>query len=115
MGSAVRYHRRKSGLTQRDIAEVLATISDKQVAKHEHARSLPSLLSAIGYQIIFRVSIAELFPDIYETVRQSVEERLAALERRLQDNTATGGKAEVIARKLIWLEERRNNDTLTLA
>jgi transcriptional regulator with XRE-family HTH domain len=108
MGTMIRYLRRKSGLTQREIEEILGTIGNRQVARHENARALPSFLTAIGYQIIFRASSAELFPGAYETVRLGVEERLVELQQRLQAKTATGRNAAEIARKLVWLEERKS-------
>jgi transcriptional regulator with XRE-family HTH domain len=108
MGTMIRYHRRKSGLTQREIEEILGTIGSRQVARHENARALPSFLTAIGYQIIFGASSAELFPGAYETVRLGVEKRLKELEQRLQANTAKGRHAAGIARKLVWLEGRKS-------
>lgn len=107
MGS-LRYHRKRSGLTQRDLAEILGFVGARQIAKHEVEQAVPSIIAVIGYMVIFRASIAELFPGMYETVRDGVEERLAEFERRLHESTATGYEAELIARKLVWLEERRS-------
>ena len=108
MGSSLRYQRRQSGLTQRDIAEILGTVGDRQVARHENVHAMPSFLVAIGYQIVFNAGTEVLFPGAFETVRQGIEERLAELERRLQENASGGRAAASIARKLQWLESRRN-------
>lgn len=108
MGSSIRYQRRKSGLTQREIAEILGTVRDQQVARHENTRALPSFLVAIGYEIVFRASIEELFPGAYETVRQGVEERLAEVKQRLRESASKGRAAADVARKLEWLETRKS-------
>jgi hypothetical protein len=63
------------------------------------------------YQIIFQATTEKLFPGAYETVRQSVEERLAEMERRLQENAPKGRAALAdVARKLQWLAARRGQD-----
>lgn len=108
MGSRLRYHRKNSGLTQRDLAEILGFVGARQIAKHEVVQAVPSIIAAIGYQVIFCTSIAELFPGMYETIRDGVEQRLVEFEQRLHQSTATGYEAELIARKLVWLEERRS-------
>lgn len=112
MGSSIRYHRRHSGLTQHDLAEVLGAIGDRQVARYENLRATPSFRLAVAYEIAFRVSIAELFPGAYETVRQGVEERLTEMQDRLEQTRARDRDAAHIARKLEWFKERRRRDPL---
>ena len=106
--SYLRTQRRKCGLSQSDLADILGLINEHQVSRHERSLTLPVLLTAIGYEVIFDVSLAELFPGIYETVRQNIEKRLEEIEERLHQSSAKGRKAVFIARKLEWLCERRN-------
>jgi DNA-binding XRE family transcriptional regulator len=106
----LRTHRRKSGLSQRQIGELLGYRKEVQVSRHEGSKAVPLLMSAFGYQVIFRVPIHALFPGIYEGVRQRIEERLRALEATLQDSTAKGSQAEAIAQTLLWMMERREGD-----
>jgi transcriptional regulator with XRE-family HTH domain len=107
MGSYLRAHRRKSGLSQSELADILGLITELQISRHERSVTLPLFLTAISYEIVFQVPIAELFPGIYETVRQNVERRLAEIEGRLHDSTAKGREAGSIARKLEWFSGRR--------
>ena len=109
MASYLRSHRLKSGMSQRELSDLIGLIGDHQVSNHERSTAIPSLLVAITYQVIFGVPITELFPGLYETIRLAVEERLSEMENALQDSTAKGRKAQVIARKLEWLWERRNS------
>jgi DNA-binding XRE family transcriptional regulator len=106
----LRTHRRKSGLSQRQIGQLLGYQKDGQVSRHEGSKATPLLVSAFGYQVIFRVPIHVLFPGLYEGVRESVEERLRDLETSLQDSTVKGSQAEAIAQTLLWMMDRRERD-----
>lgn len=108
MGSYLRYHRKISGLTQRELAEILGSIGARQIAKLENQKATPSFLVAVGYHKVFGATIAELFPGFVETVGANVEQRISEMERRLHDSTVRGRKAAEIARKLEWFEQRRN-------
>jgi len=108
MASYLRTHRKRSGLSQREIAIVLGTLSRPQVGRHERSLAIPIFIAAIGYETVFRIPLEELFPGIYEMVRQSIEEQLSQLEMELQQSTVKGRQAAAIARKLEWLCERRS-------
>ena len=95
-------------MSQRELAELVGLIARHQISMHERSAAFPSLLVALSYQAVFGVSIAELFPGLYDTVRLNIDERLAELEKMLQDSTAKGRKARIVARKLEWLWERKN-------
>ncbi|HVB35589.1 MAG TPA: hypothetical protein VNJ52_14635 [Patescibacteria group bacterium] len=69
---------------------------------------MPPLRIALSYQAIFRVPVSDLFPGAYETTRQAIEERLARMESTLQQCSAKGRNAAMIARKLEWMWERQN-------
>jgi hypothetical protein len=71
---------------------------------------MPVLLVALGYQVIFRAPIEQLFPGVYEVVRQNIEDRLSEFEAELQQSSVKGRKADTIAQKLEWLWARRNID-----
>lgn len=110
VASHLRFHRVRSGLSRKELADVLGSISKSQVGRHERGAFTPTFITAISLEIVFRTKISELFPGVYETVRQNVEQRLYSLEAQLQENTARGRKAALIARKLEWLWERRNSE-----
>jgi len=108
LGSYLRTHRKRSGLSQRELADILGLLTEWQVSQHEKSLTVPILLTAMSYEILFRVPISRLFPGIYETVRDNVESRLAELEKRLQQSSTKGREAIRIARKLEWLFERNS-------
>ncbi len=110
LASYLRFHRKRSGLSQQDLGMIIGFLNNDQVSKHERAEVLPSLLGAFGYEAIYRVPVAELFPGIYGTVKQGIEERLAELESRLQQSTVKGRQAQKTARTLEWFCERNNSN-----
>ncbi|MHB1956172.1 MAG: helix-turn-helix domain-containing protein [Sulfobacillus sp.] len=115
VASYLRTHRRKAGLSQSELASILGLVTELQISRHERSLTLPLLLTAISYEIVFQVPLAEMFPGIYETVRLNVETRLDEIEERLKQSSAKGRKAAFIARKLEWLWERRNPGAADLA
>lgn len=106
--SYLRTHRKRSGLSQREIANLLGYPDEGQVSRHERLASVPPFLIALGYQAIFRVPISDLFPGVYETAKQTIEERLVKMEHNFQQYSAKGRNAAMIARKLEWMRERQN-------
>jgi transcriptional regulator with XRE-family HTH domain len=109
VASYLRYHRLKSGFSRRELAEITGLLTKTQVGRHERSNQLPSLIAALSYQAIYRIPITELFPGLYETIAQSIEGRLSALEHTLEKSSARGSKANIIATKLVWLNERKGS------
>jgi DNA-binding XRE family transcriptional regulator len=105
----LRTHRRKVGLTQRELGHILGHCNEGPMFRHERFRATPSLVVALSYEIIFRVPISEIFAGLRDEVEGHVEERLAAFENDLQQRSAKDRNANAIARKLMWLSERRNS------
>jgi len=107
--SYLRYHRLRSGLSQRDLAEIVGFIANHQVSRHEHSAAIPSLLAALSYRAVFCIPIEDLFPGVAGTIQVNVEDRLARMESNLQTSSAKGHRGTMVARKLEWLSERRNH------
>ena len=105
----LRVSRRRSGLTQQELAEILGLISEWQISEHERSVGVPLFLTAVSYEIVFNVPISELFPGIYETVQTNIDSRLAELEARLHESSAKGRAAALVARKIEWLTMRRSS------
>jgi transcriptional regulator with XRE-family HTH domain len=105
--------RKRSGLTQKELAHILGFHSGVPISRHERSKSAPDLLTAFGYEAIFRAPISELFPGLYQAVAAGIEERLAKIEDELHQSTAKGREAVPIACKLEFLVERKNADAKT--
>lgn len=110
VGTYLRFLRRKSGLSQRELARILGTVTGGQISRHERSVSPPTLIAAFGYQIVFRKPVSEMFPGLYHTIEAGVAERLEAFERELDESTAKGRAAAPVARRLEWLNDRNNSE-----
>ena len=107
----VRVHRRKAFLSQRELGQFLGYGDDGAVARHERFRSLPPFLIALGYEIVFKIPVSEMFPGLKLTMEVGVEKRIAEFEQHLRMKSGMGPQAEIVARKLEWISERRNLTT----
>jgi transcriptional regulator with XRE-family HTH domain len=83
VGTYLRFLRKNSGLSQQDLARILGSVSASQVSRHERSRSLPTILAAFGYQVVFQKPASEIFPGLYHTVEVGVEERFQEFENEL--------------------------------
>jgi transcriptional regulator with XRE-family HTH domain len=107
ISSHVRTYRKRSGLTQLELANLLGQTSTGRVSRHERGITIPSLPAALGYEAIFGVPILELFPAIHETVGASVEARLAALKSALGEKSVKDRDANATALKLEFISARK--------
>jgi DNA-binding XRE family transcriptional regulator len=103
----VRMHRRKAGLTQRELGLILGYGYDSPVSRHERFNSVPPLTVAIGYEIVFRTPISEIFAGVYEGVNTGIQERLASLEKGLAQPKDKAKEDGVRTMKLEFLRERQ--------
>jgi transcriptional regulator with XRE-family HTH domain len=110
LGNYLRSHRRKAGLSQREIGMALGYDDEGPISRHERYHTVPPLMVALGYEVIFRVPVAEIFAGLRDGVEVAIEQRLAELEDRLQQRSARDRQAVAIARKLEWLCERRSSE-----
>jgi transcriptional regulator with XRE-family HTH domain len=99
VGTYLRFLRKEHGLSQRALAEILGAVSESQVSRHERSSSLPTILAALSYQVVFEKPVSEIFPGLYHAVELSIEERLDERARRLSDSAIDGPIREFIARR----------------
>jgi hypothetical protein len=89
------------------LARILGCITASQVSRHERSVTPPSLFAALGYQVVFRVPVSDIFPGLYFSVESDVAKHLGALESELGNSRAKGRSALQIARRMEWLWERK--------
>lgn len=68
---------------------------------------MPTLLTALAYEAVFRVPIAEIFPGIAEGVEQEIDRNLREFEKLLRKR-ASVSDSHAVSRKLDWISERRS-------
>ena len=107
IASLIRIHRKRSGLTQRELARLIGHKNSGRVSRHERGVTIPSLTAALSYETIFQVPISDLFPAIHDAVKNA-EARLADLESELGQKSAQDHDANATARKLQFIWARKN-------
>jgi DNA-binding XRE family transcriptional regulator len=106
LASRVRSHRKRAGLSQKDLACIVG-LAEAQVSRHERFGIVPPLTVALSYEAVFGVSVRDLYPRLYEEIGQRVEAQLTKMEADLQQMSARGRQASSVARKLEWCCERK--------
>ena len=103
----LRTYRKRSGLSQREVAFLVGCRNGAQVSRYEKRRRLPPLRTALACEAAFGVPVSVLFAGLREVAGQAVGERLLALKSKLETTPAQGRDARLAAQKLRWLVERR--------
>lgn len=70
--SYIRTHRKRSGLTQDELAFLLGTNGGSRVSRYERLSREPNLRTAFAYQVIFGIPPHQLFPAIFHEVKRTV-------------------------------------------
>lgn len=96
----LRANRKRLALSQDEVAFLLGTQSGANVCRNERFVREPSLETALAYEVIYKRSMSELFPGVYQKVEREVVERAQILIERKNDtkpNQQTARKREALA------------------
>src|ERR1035441_6564023 len=107
LNNYLKTYRKRSGLSQRELGQLVGYKNQGQVSRHEQSKTSPPLVIALAYEVIFRAPVATLFLGTRDAVKATIEKRLAGVEKDLQSRSAKEPDAGSIARRLEWLTERR--------
>src|SRR5207244_1488975 len=91
----LRTYRKRSGLTQREVAFLVGCRNGAQVSRYEKRRRLPPLRTALACEAAFGVPVSELFAGLREAAGQAAGERLLALKSKLETRQAQGREARL--------------------
>lgn len=95
----LRTYRKRTYLTQDELAFLLGTESGTRVSRYERFGRSPGLETALAYAVIFATPQHQLFAGIYERIEKSVRDRAGELVTRIEDDAQTS----VTRRKLACL------------
>lgn len=90
--------RKRAALTQADVAALFGIESASKISRYERGTRLPSLKTALAYEVIFGRPVAALFSDAYRKERVTVVRHARKLV----------GKA-IARRKTSFLARRRES------
>lgn len=77
-----------------------------QMSRYEKRHRLPPLHTALAFEAIFGVPVAELFAGIQQAEGDQVAKRLRKLAGRWERALGTDREARMLAQKRQWLTER---------
>jgi transcriptional regulator with XRE-family HTH domain len=95
----LRTHRRNWGLTQRELASLIGTVSSMQVSRYENSKRAPKIEVALACQAIFGVPPSTMFPDAYALAEEEVMRNMYRMDQALKNTTSLLGlrKRELFA------------------
>lgn len=68
----VKQERRRAGFTQADVAYLFGVRARSKVSRYERGRHLPPLTTALAYEALLGVPVAELFPRAFAEARRTL-------------------------------------------
>jgi DNA-binding XRE family transcriptional regulator len=104
-GNYLRAHRRKRGLSQRELGMLVGYDREWQVSRHERGQTTPPLLIALAYEVVFEVPTAELFKGFHSAATDAVTRNLAKMKAAFEGQTK-GRPSKAASHKLQWLTLR---------
>ena len=87
----LRTHRRKWGLSQKDLARLIGTIGCAQLSRYENNKRAPKVEVALACQVIFGVIPSIMFLDTYASVEEEVMRNMARMDEALENTTSLTG------------------------
>src|SRR5436305_15068855 len=86
--------RKRAGYPLKWVAQLLDKRSLASVSEYESGRKLPSLATALRLEILYRMPLSELFPDLYASLAAEVRSVRARLPQvALRDSEMSHDKA----------------------
>lgn len=73
LATYLRTHRKRSGLSQDQIACLIDLSSGTTVSRHEATHRAPTFEQAFAYEVLFGAPASALFPGEYEKARRRIE------------------------------------------
>jgi transcriptional regulator with XRE-family HTH domain len=96
----LRANRKRLALSQDEVAFLLGTENGTKVCRYEQFVRMPSLQTALACEAMFKRSVSELFPGLYQKAEQQVAARARTLVERIgraKSNQRVARKREVLA------------------
>ena len=107
--SYLRLYRRRWGLTQSELAELLGWNNKAVIARFEKKQRAPSLELVIGCFILFGTPAAEMFPDMVTRIETAVMARVWDFYEKVQGDPSlkTKVRIELLEDAIERAEQRR--------
>lgn len=80
----LRTYRKRAGLSQAEMAQLLGCRSGAKVSRYERFARQPTLQTAFAYEVVFGVPVRELFGGVFEQVEHITTQRAQLLALKLK-------------------------------
>lgn len=80
----LRMYRRRTGLSQDDVAYLLGVVKGSTISRHESAKRIPLLETALAYQVILAVPASDLYEGELRRVEKGIRLRARGLRLFLE-------------------------------
>lgn len=74
-------YRKRMKLSQKQVAAILGLRTSGVLSHYERGTARPSLERALALEIVYRVPVAFLFPELYESLRDGIRDRESRLKK----------------------------------
>ncbi len=85
----LRMYRKRTGLSQHDIATLLDCHHSAKFSRYEHLIQTPALSTVFGYELILGVPACELFAGLHEEVKQKLLLQIVLFLQYLNEQPST--------------------------
>lgn len=100
----LRAHRKRSALSQDEVAFLLGSHNGSKVSRYEQLTREPELKTALAFQVIFKKPVSTLFPGLFEKIKAAVQERARVLAKKVLQGSS----------KALLAQKRRSVPTLSM-
>ena len=83
----LRTFRKRTGLSQSEVAYLLGCRDGSKVSRYEHFQRQPNLETALAFEVIFNTPVREMFGGLHEQVEKKTLRRIGVLGRRYHMRT----------------------------
>lgn len=99
LANYLRAHRKRSALSQDELAFLLGCNGSARISRYERGKQTPHLRLVLGYELLFRTPVRELYGGEAVKVKDNLRKRAKILIRRLKKagvNSLNCRKLEVL-------------------
>jgi DNA-binding XRE family transcriptional regulator len=102
----IRTYRKRSCLTQEEVAFILGSKSSASISRHERFKQKPDLETLLAYEMLFGTPVKNLFSNTHQEIEQKLRQRIRLLIRKLSHAGKGGRLAKKIETLTTFLGER---------
>ncbi len=93
----LKMHRKRSGLTQEDVARLFGVSTGTMISQYERSERVPTLDAALRLEAIFGVAVVALFRGRHARIRTELRREVRLLLRRTQKVPQTAASERKVA------------------